>query len=260
MPSLAQHRPVQTPPAPEITGELESGLEITRAGLEGQGIVPVNEISLTDSGLAVYRVDRAKTDGTLEDVIENGSVSPTEAVSLTLGALKVVNELKAQGLVAHGDISPKNVLFDRAHETGAISGFHNTRFGNEALAMIGVEPVLIGDEELRHPLHLDPSFTAPEVVGGGLPDSSSDVYEAGRTLLYALHGRRLKPTVEYEEFMDTYEPVAPPDLSTDFPAFTPNSMRFAIQHALDPNPAERPDMGQLIGETGAGLDLIQPAS
>lgn len=257
MTSLAQ--PAMESTTPETTGELEAGFEITQAGLEGQGIIPVKEVTLS-GGLAVYKVDRALTDGTLEEVLENGSVGTIEAVELTLGALKVVEEMKHQGLIAHGDISPRNVLADREHHTGAISGFHNARAGEGTLSVMGFRPVIIGDEGEVHPEDLNDSFTAPEILAGGLPDSRSDVYEAGRTLLYALHGKRLMPTVEYDAFMDMMQPVPPPELSGDFPSDTPNAIRFAVQKALDPRPDNRQTMSQLISAVGAELVSLKAAA
>jgi serine/threonine protein kinase len=102
---------------------------------------------------------------------------------------------------------------------------------------------------------IEPGFTAPEVIKGGQPDSQSDVYEGARTLLFGLHGQTLNPTVEHDEFMNTLEAVPPPELSGDFPSRVPNGIRFVIQDALDPTPANRPAMGELVQTVADSLPL-----
>lgn len=249
----SSHAKRQTQPVenPEI-----AGLEIIDAGLERQGMVPVDEITITDSGLAIYRIKAELTDGSLEKAIENKTLDWVEATKLTLDALKVVSEMHADHEIkAHGDINPSNILIDHVHDTAAISGFYNTVPDSKGLAIPSLRTVLIGSasQNVSENMHLDPSFSAPEVINGAEPSSSSDVYEGARTLLYALHGRPIGNTVQYDEFMDRLEPVQAPDLSLGFPKQTPNNVRFIIQEALQPEPSERPSMAQLIDGVEASL-------
>ncbi len=241
--------------SPEATGEFDNGLEIIDAGLERHGIVPVDEITITQSGLAIYRVNTELTDGSLEKAIEAGAIDWIEATQVTLDALRLVSEMhEDKEIEAHGDINPKTIFIDRTHETGAVSGFYNTVIDEKALAIPSLKAVLIGAQagEAHRP-HVEPAFTAPEVINGSSPNSKSDVYEAARTLLYALRGTDLGPTVEYEEFMGRLDPAAPPELTGDFPSFTPTGMRIVIQSALNPHPQNRPTMDQLVSAIGQEL-------
>lgn len=253
------HPPAQLRPR---TPTGESGLEIIDTGLERNGILPVQEITITDSGLAIYRIRNSATNGSLEQAIKNGRLSWVEATRAALDALRVVSEMHDdRELEAHGDISPKNIFIDNARDTAAISGFHNSVVEDKALAIPALKAVLIGHHhsDADQP-HLEPAFTAPEIINGGQPDSKSDVYEAGRTLFYGLHGRALGATVEYEEFMDRLDPVPPPELSGDFPTRVPNGIRFVIQGALDPDPTNRPTMNELVNEAGEGLHHLEAAA
>lgn len=238
----------------------ETGLEIIEAGLERRGILPVEELVITDSGMAIYRIRTSSTNGSLEKAIKRGSLDRIEATRVTLDALRVVSEMHDdKELEAHGDINPGNIFVDHDHDTAAISGFYNTVIDNKALAIPGLRAVLMGGR-LQGPPRIERSFTAPEVIKGARPDSRSDVYEGARTILYALHGTELKPTVETDEFMGSLQAVPPPELSGDFPAATPNSIRFVVQHALDPRPENRPAMGELVNTVGSGLAELEAAA
>lgn len=247
MTAPASHTPQATQPSPH---ETHSGLEIIEgfdSHLAEQGIVRVEGIRLTDSGQALYEINQALTDGSLDEAIGKGIIGPHAATDLTLDALRVVSEMHKMGLDAHGDIRPGNIFVDTNHHTAAIGGFHATAVGEEALSSFGIDVSHISSDMSEG---TDLSYAAPELVLGGEPDQKSDVYEAARTLLFALRGSLPPPTVKYFDDIigNELEPVAAPDLSTGFPAGTPDSARYALQQALSPNPGERQSMGQLIAE------------
>lgn len=235
--------------------EINGGLEIIEgfdSQLAEQGIVRVDGIKLTGTGQALYEINRALTDGSLDEALAKGLVSPRAATDLTLDALRVVSEMHRMGLDAHGDIRPQNIFVDTDHHTAAIGGFHATAIGEEALSSFGIDVShvssgLQGDNDL--------SYVAPEIVLGATPDQRSDVYEGARTLMFALRGSRPTPTVKYFDDIigNELEPAPAPDLSTGFPASTPDSTRYALQQALSPNPDERQSMGQLIEEITADV-------
>lgn len=247
MAAQASHTNPVAPPSPH---ETHSGLEIIEgidSQLAEQGIVRVEGIKLTNSGQALYEINQALTDGSLDEAIKNGLISPQAATGLALDALRVVSEMHQMGLDAHGDIRPKNIFVDTNHHTAAIGGFHATALGEEALSSFGIDVSHISSDMAEG---TDLSYAAPELVLGGEPDQRSDVYEAARTLMFALRGSLPPPTVKYFDDIigNDLEPVVAPDLSTGFPAGTPDSTRYALQQALSPNPDERQSMGQLITE------------
>ncbi len=251
MAASASHTPALISPL-----EVNSGLEIIEGldtQLAEQGIVRVENIRLTGSGGAVYEISRALTDGSLDEALREGTLSREQATKLTLDALTVVSEMHRMGLDAHGNIRPQNVLVDTNHHTAAIGGFHVTAMGEEALSSFGIDVSHISGGNLEG--EIDLSFVAPELVLGADPDQKSDVYEGARTLLFALSGKRPTPTVKYFDDIqgNNLEPAPAPDLSTGFPAATPDATRYALQQALSPNPNDRPTMGQLVKEIDTGV-------
>lgn len=247
---LPSHR-ISQPPGPGSGLEIIEGLD---HHLAEQGIVRVESINLTDSGHALYEINRSLTDGSLDEALSQGLVDREEAVLLALEALRVVNEMHKMGLDAHGDIKPQNIFVDERHHTAAIGGFHTSEMGEKALEAFGVDVSHIRGVEEEN--YIDLSYTAPEVVLGATPDAKSDVYEGARTLMHALSGgRRPAPTVKYFDDVigNGLEAVQPPDLSTEFPVTTPNATRFAIQQALNPNPDGRQSMEQLVEEVAGNV-------
>lgn len=238
------------PPGPGSGLEIIEGLDHHFAE---QGIVRVESINLTDSGHALYEINRSFTDGSLDEVLSQGILDPEKAVLLALEALHVVNEMRRMGLDAHGDIKPQNIFVDERHHTAAIGGFHTSAMGEKALEAFGVDVSHIRGADGGN--YIDLSYTAPEVVLGATPDTKSDVYEGARTLMHALSGVRPSPTVKYFDDVigNGLEAVRPPDLNTEFPVTTPNATRFAIQQALNPNPDERQSMEQLVEEVAGNV-------
>ncbi|HEX5455953.1 MAG TPA: hypothetical protein VFW77_01165 [Candidatus Saccharimonadales bacterium] len=249
MPSLTLVDPSAS--GPETSGRFEAGLEIVDTKLDTlfaeKGIVPVSSVSLDDDGLAIYEIRRNFTQGSLDKALERGLINRGEALEVALDALQVVSEVQKQGLLAHGNIQPHNIFLDGIHHTGVIGGFRINSASEKALVDMGVDVSGLRSDEDEY---MNLAFTAPEVVMGEVPDARSDVYEGARTLLYALSGKRPPPTVKYFDDVigSPLEPARAPDLSTDFPMNTPNSVRFAIQQALDPKPDNRQTMQQLIEE------------
>jgi serine/threonine protein kinase len=227
--------------------EKVSGAHIASA--LGSGIIRLADAELPFIGRKSF------VDGSL---VEAKSAGWINATALTLEALKGVHEMHQQGLV-HGDISPENVRVDTGSRSAAISGFRNTIIGNEARAALGLNPNLVNTAKAHvSQAVLNPDFTAPEILNGSLPSTQSDVYEAARTLAYAINGSVRRESVEYDEFSGQWIALTPE--SDDLRPKVPNGVRFAIQHALDPQPGYRQTMSQLIGTVGEELGRLEPAS
>ncbi|HEX5797229.1 MAG TPA: hypothetical protein VFX86_02465 [Candidatus Saccharimonadales bacterium] len=251
-------QPVVAAAKPELSRD--GGFELARSDLdsqlEEQGFARVEGIHITGPESAIYAISRYLTDGSLREAMEDGLVSHEEASALTLNALRLVSNLHREGLKAHGNISPDSVLVDRAHETGALSGFRDALTDDRQLSSVLAIPEHPEGEGYTGAIDL--SFTAPEVVMGGLPDVKSDVYSGAKTLSYALSGIRPQPSVRYFDDVigNHLIPASAPDvtdLSTGLPEDTPSATVFALQQAMDPDPERRPSMGQLIEEINTGI-------
>lgn len=114
-------------------------------------------IALADGELALV-LDRV-TGGSLAQLLgERGNLSPGETVTTVAPLFGALADLHAAG-VEHGDLAPRSILFSAD--------------GRPLIGDVGVARLMgrAGGQADR-----DESFMAPEVVGGAIASSASDVY------------------------------------------------------------------------------------
>jgi eukaryotic-like serine/threonine-protein kinase len=160
-----------------------------------------------DDDVVVLVTDRA-AGGDLASVLAGrGRLAPPEVVTVIAPLARALGDLHARGIV-HGALTPRAIVF--------------TGDGRPLLADIGVA---VATGEVPDPERS--GFVAPEVTRGSTPDPRADVFGLAAVAFALLTGR---------------------PLSVDRPvlgAFAPPALVAAIEAGLDPDPARRPEAGEL---------------
>ncbi len=164
--------------------------------------------------------------GTLGSVVaQRGHLSPGQVVSVVAPLAQALAALHADG-VQHGDLAPGNVLFDRS--------------GRPVLTDLGTTR-LTG--EPRDEVFGTAGYVDPVVLAGAPPGPASDVYGLGALAWLALTG-------------------APPETAAlrvplvDLAPDAGERLIAAVESAVDPDPARRPDPATLADALHAACDAV----
>jgi eukaryotic-like serine/threonine-protein kinase len=147
-------------------------------------------------------------------VAARGHLRPGEVVTVLAPLASTLAELHAAG-IQHGDLAPGNVLFDVS--------------GRPMLGDLGTVRIT---GEAREEQFGTPGYVDPVVVAGGAAGPASDVYGLGALAWFALTGSA-PPGAVLRPPLDDVVPGLPPALVA------------AVEAALDPDPARRPDPASL---------------
>jgi hypothetical protein len=171
-------------------------------------IVALHSVVSTSDGLVLV-LDYAEG-GSLAAVLgARGRLSPGEVVTIGAPLAQALSDIHARGLT-HGDVTPGNIVFDGS--------------GMPLLADLGVAN-LIGDES--GPTGRTPGYADPTPGHG----PASDVHGLAAVCFAALTG--VAPYSDSDPMVaKRLEPLAPG---------APAALVAAIEAALDPDPAARPD-------------------
>jgi len=164
--------------------------------------------------------------GTLAGVLDSrGTLSPGETLTVLLplaAALATAHERQ----IVHGDLSARNVLFDRA--------------GRPLLADLGAARAAM---ELSLPVTATAADAAPELARGGAPTPASDMFSLGSLGLACLTGRHAWPAEDLRDVMIQAAAGQWPDLSDgSAPAALTTAVRALLQH----DPERRPGAASLV--------------
>jgi eukaryotic-like serine/threonine-protein kinase len=164
---------------------------------------------------------------TLADLVDReGPLAIEDAVAITLGVLDVLVAAHEQGLI-HRDVKPGNVLLPR---DGGIklADFGIAKAMDEATAGLTASGAVMGTA----------SYLAPELVTGGRPTPSSDVYSVG-CLFYALLAGAppfAGDNAVAVAYAQRHTPVPP--IATER-SDVPPDLRAVLDHALEKDPGRR---------------------
>ena len=200
-------------------------------------ILDVLQAGATDSGrpfIVMQDHERGSLDAqlrrhgplTLEDTLRLG-------VKLA-GALEAAHRL---GIV-HRDVKPANILF--------------TEYGEPTLTNFGIAHLASGLETTPEILAGASTFTAPEVLAGGLPSPASDIYGLAATLYCAVTGHTAfeRRRGEHLSIKITTQPIPDPrdqNIADALPA--------VIERATSTNPDDRHPTAATLGEEIRDLQL-----
>ncbi|MEZ5411186.1 MAG: protein kinase [Acidimicrobiales bacterium] len=136
-------------------------------------IVGVHEGGFTDDGRA-YLVMELCPGGSLADrLAATGPLGAAEVIDIGAKIAKALAVAHAAGVV-HRDVKPGNILV--------------TAWGEPALADFGIARVEGGQQTATGQVTASLAHAAPEVLEGGLPTPSSDLYSLGSTLFELFTG------------------------------------------------------------------------
>ena len=186
------------------------------ARVDVEGLVRFHEaVSLPGEDRRVALVLDLVAGGSLHGVVRaRGHLSVGESVTVLAPVARTLAGLHAAG-VLHGDVSPANVLLERA--------------GRPLLADLGVARFV--GEAPGEALGTE-GFVAPEVVDGGPVTPAADVYAAGALAWWCVTGEAPGPA----SWRQPLESLAPG---------LPEPWRAATVRALSSDPAGRPSAAEL---------------
>ena len=179
--------------------------------------------------------------GRLDRMIkEHGPLKESFVVHTAMNIIHGLHAAANMGL-AHGDLKPDNVLFDR-NGNAKVVDFGLARFKGE----------------VQRPGEVwgTPFYIAPEVVRGKQPNTNADIYSLGCTLFHALAGR---PPFSKENVQETVlarlkEPA--PDLRTIRPDIHPETAAV-VARMLEADPFVRyPNYDSLVTDMTAAQKAL----
>ncbi|WAM15385.1 serine/threonine-protein kinase [Rhodococcus sp. JS3073] len=217
------------------TDNLERFLREQRAMGQLSGhphIVNIHQVGATSSGRP-YIVMRYHACDSLDARIRRlGPIEWPEALRLGIklaGALETAHRL---GII-HRDVKPANILL--------------TEYREPQLTDFGIARIAGGFETSTRSVLGSPAFTAPEVLSGGPPTPSSDVYGFAATLFCAITGhaafeRRSGERVIAQFLRVTTEPI--PDFGAEG---IPQEVCDVVERAMSGDPRMRPTTAAEFG-------------
>jgi serine/threonine protein kinase len=157
-------------------------------------------------------------------VERRGPLHPVEAIRIGIDLCDALQTLHEHGVV-HRDVKPQNVM--------------RRRGGTTVLLDFGIARRITDEEVVLGSTAGTPAFEAPEVLGGGLPTPSSDVFSVGVLLYWLMTGMLPVPgTTATEQRQATREGRFVPlwQCRTD----VPRPISDAVEAAMALHPATRP--------------------
>jgi serine/threonine protein kinase len=165
-------------------------------------------------------------------VERRGPLHPFEATRLGIEVCEALQALHDRGIV-HRDVKPQNVM--------------RRRGGNTVLLDFGIARRISDDDVVLGSTAGTPAFEAPEVLGGGLPSPSSDLFSVGVLLYWLMTGTLPVPGASAQEQRDaTKEGRFVPlwQCRTD----VPRAVSEVVSRAMALDPAQRPSSARALAQ------------
>ena len=214
----------------EFTGQFLREAQ-TLAALNNPHIVQVHNFG--EKHGQPYIVMELVDGGHLDRMIkEHGALKESFVIHMALDVIKGLRAAANMGL-AHGDLKPDNVLFDRD--------------GNAKVVDFGLARF---KDEVHRPGEIwgTPFYIAPEVIHGKQPNPQADIYSLGCTLFHALAGQPPFSKETVQETVLARLKERPPDLQTLRPGIHPETASI-IARMLEVDPFRRyPNYDSLMAD------------
>jgi serine/threonine-protein kinase PknK len=196
-----------------------------------------NVVTVLDSGFVDGRYPYLAMElfdhGSLTQQIKNrGPFTVAKALHVGVriaGALESAHRLG----VLHRDVKPQNIL--------------ESRFGEPALADFGIASILEMDQSLT--MALTPVHAAPEILEGGEPTASTDVYALASTIYTMLTGSPPFAGPPGEGMLAQLLRITTSDLPTIARSDVPASLIALLRQATAKRPEQRPASAAVFGES-----------
>ncbi|HEY3339294.1 MAG TPA: protein kinase [Propionicimonas sp.] len=240
--------------------------EAHRAGeLRHPNIVAVRACGVHDAGgmaMAWIALDFVGGSTLAEWVEAAGPLPPVAAAQVVCGVLAGLAEAHRAGLV-HRDVSPRNVILERAGEPRATSLEPEMArildFGLSDLpgrTTVGTDVLLSGGDDVGAPGVVgNPDFISPEQARGRAVSAAGDLYQAGSLLYFLLTGQAPYPRATAAQVLEAHISAPPPVPSALVPAARP--LDRIVTRAMAKEPEDRfPDAAAFAGALEAALARI----
>jgi ATP/maltotriose-dependent transcriptional regulator MalT len=202
-------------------------------------IVGILHVNVTDRG-EPYIVMPYHARGSIHDRIsDSGPLGFAEVLRI---GVKIAGALETAHLagILHRDVKPANVL---------VSGY-----GEPQLADFGISRVSGAFETSSEVIMVSPAYSAPEVLAGGPPTVSSDVYGLAATLFAALTGYAAYGHREGEGIVTQFLRISKRVPTELHDASVPAELISVIERAMANEPGDRQ---ATAAEFGAQLQQVQ---
>jgi serine/threonine protein kinase len=208
------------------------------AGLEHPSVIRVKNL-ITGKGVMAIAMELVSGPDLRRRLRSDGPLPPAVAAEVVAQIADALAYVHAKGIV-HGDVKPGNLLVP-------LDG------GPVRLADFGVARRL---DKPAGPTHATPEYVAPEVVAGGPPSPSADVYALGVVLFELICGRSPyrggSPNDVLRRHADCV-PVPPPGM--------PAALWPVIEACMEFDPRMRPTAASIVGRlrvAEGALDGFEP--
>ena len=222
---------------PELLEEFE-----LLARIRHPAVVRVHELGFTPDGEPWYTMEF------VPGAAADRALPRGDWGTITATAARVAHGLEAlhrEG-IAHGDLKPSNLLVVPGPAPGMPPAA--VRLVDFGLATLLADP----GQGYRG----TPGYTAPEVVAGGAPDVSADLYALGATLYALTAGRGPFPGRSVNEILSRQRAGPPPAQPLEDAGAPPALVRIVMQ-LLAPEPRERPASARAVRRD---LEAAHPAA
>jgi tRNA A-37 threonylcarbamoyl transferase component Bud32 len=223
------------------------------AKLSHPGVVAIHDVGMTDEGLMYYAMERLRGLTTHAVVAASGPLPVARVVHLAHQLAEALREAHRLGII-HRDVSPANVMLTVRGDTADVVKLLD--FG--LVKQVG--PGLIDRAGRAGPPdhHVTgaglvvgtPGFIAPEVLFGGEPKASADVFGLGAVMYLLLAGQPPFPGETPRARLDAQLAGPPPDLLALRPDL-PGPLHELVVECMQPDPRLR------IGSMAAVVERLE---
>ena len=235
---------------PRAREELKQELRLTRR-VSHRNIVRTHDFGVS-RGMPYLTMEYVEGTSLAAVLARRGALPSSVVLALAKQLMRALDAAHEQGIM-HGDVKPANLLL-------ATDGLLKvTDFGVASLVRRPASPVSQPAEETVGPPRLagavvgTPEYMAPELLLGGQPDVSSDLYAAGMVLHECLTGSTPfqgdTPRGFFAQKLDTPRetPVPAVAVARAGPRPTPRRTLSAIVAAMiSPEPVDRPESAAAV--------------
>lgn len=191
------------------------------------GVVAVHECGLTRTGTA-WIVTELVAGGSLADRLRDEPPDPVAAVDLGAQLAETLAVVHDRG-IAHGDLTPSNVLLD---------GRGRPRLVDLGLAWLDGNAGTAG---------CTPAYSPPERLRGAPASPAADMWSLAATLYHAGVGR-------------PPETSGRPDAPLDLPPAVPEELALVLRDCLSDRPRLRPAAREVADRLGSDLGRVLEAA
>jgi serine/threonine-protein kinase PknK len=196
-------------------------------------IVNIFQVGTIASGRP-YIVMQYHPHGSLDTrILNSGPIGWRDALRVGVKVAGALETAHRRGTL-HRDVKPANILL--------------TEYGEPQLTDFGIARIIGGFETSDGAVTGSPAYTAPEVLLGQPPDTSSDVYSLASTLFSAGTGHAVFERQHGEKIVSQFLRITKHAMPNLQDSGLPADVCALVEQAMSRNPADRPTSAAAFGE------------